>query len=75
MRSREPRRFFFQVPIFKKRKESDKLENIQKKESFPASGERLTIKEQGRRLDYFYNWAISIVLITIILVFVLAFVI
>lgn len=36
---------------------------------------RLSAKEKGRRLDKFYNWAILLVLIAIILVFVLAFVI
>lgn len=36
---------------------------------------RLSEKERGRRLDKFYNWAILIVLVAIILVFVLAFVI
>lgn len=36
---------------------------------------RLSEKERGRRLDRFYNWAIILVLVAIILVFVLAFVI
>lgn len=39
------------------------------------AGKRSLEKEQGRKLDSFYNWAIAIVLIAIILVFVLAFVI
>lgn len=75
MRSKQPKNFTFQVPVFKKRKGSESSEKIPNKENSADPGERLTTKEQGRRLDYFYNWAISLVLITIILVFVLAFVI
>lgn len=40
-----------------------------------GAGKRSFEKEQGRKLDTFYNWAIIIVVIAIILVFVLAFVI
>ncbi|MGO4961102.1 hypothetical protein [Jeotgalibaca porci] len=39
------------------------------------AGKRTTAKEQGRKLDTFYNWAIIGVAIAIVLVFVLAFVI
>ncbi|AQS52851.1 hypothetical protein BW727_100458 [Jeotgalibaca dankookensis] len=39
------------------------------------TGQRLLEKEQGRKLDTFYNWAIITVIIAIVLVFVLAFVI
>lgn len=39
----------------------------------PKKGSRLTEKEQGRRLDVFYNWGILLVGVAIILVFVLAF--
>lgn len=39
------------------------------------TGQRLLEKEQGRKLDTFYNWSIIIIIIAIILVFVLAFVI
>lgn len=45
------------------------------KEKVSEPGERLVKKEQGRQLDQFYNWAIILVSIAIILVFVLAFVI
>lgn len=34
---------------------------------------RLTEKERGRRLDTFYNWAIVLLIVAIVLVFVLAF--
>ncbi|MGP6138851.1 MULTISPECIES: hypothetical protein [unclassified Jeotgalibaca] len=40
-----------------------------------GAGKRSFEKEQGRKLDTFYNWAIIIVAIAIVLVFVLAFVI
>lgn len=40
-----------------------------------SAGKRTTAKEQGRKLDVFYNWAIIVVAVAIVLVFVLAFVI
>lgn len=40
-----------------------------------GASKRTFVKEQGRKLDTFYNWAIIIVAIAIVLVFVLAFVI
>lgn len=43
------------------------------REKVSEQGERLVKKEQGRQLDHFYNWAIILVSIAIILVFVLAF--
>lgn len=49
--------------------------NYQKTETKNKKPSRLNEKEQGRRLNTFYNWAITIVAIAIVLVFVLAFVI
>lgn len=40
-----------------------------------SANKRTIAKEQGRKLDVFYNWAIIIVAVAIVLVFVLAFVI
>lgn len=40
-----------------------------------SANKRTTAKEKGRKLDVFYNWAIIIVAVAIVLVFVLAFVI
>lgn len=50
-----------------------KAKTVGEKETI--ANKRTIAKEQGRKLDVFYNWAIIIVAVAIVLVFVLAFVI
>ncbi len=50
-------------------------QTYQKKQTKNKKPSRSNEKEQSRRLNTFYNWAITIVAIAIVLVFVLAFVI
>ena len=64
----------------KKNNEAGLKRKKQRKESINTgktieTGQRLLEKEQGRKLDTFYNWAIITVIIAFVLVFVLAFVI
>lgn len=65
-------------------KKKSEEENVKRKKHQKGSinktksietGQRLLEKEQGRKLDTFYNWSIIIIIIAIISVFVLAFVI
>lgn len=59
-------------PIITRKTYQESHAEVEKKVS---AGKRTTAKEQGRKLDAFYNWAIIIVAVAIVLVFVLAFVI
>lgn len=65
----------FNFPTFNRKQNPINPEDSQKEDAVNIPGERLTKKEQGRRLDHFYNWSIFLILIAIVLVFVLAFVI
>lgn len=61
-----------QQPIITRKTYQGAKENLEKE---MGTGKRSFEKEQGRKLDTFYNWAIITVLVAIVLVFVLAFVI
>lgn len=62
-------------PRFKKREKPLRFKKTEKSRPLSKAGVRSSTKEQGRRLDIFYNWAIFAVFAAIILLFVLAFVI